>query len=183
MKMKIFKIKLIFIILILILLLLTCFTYFNIKKTQEAKEKTFIQDIFLDSEEGINDILNLNQSLNLEGEIQLFGNEIQNEENSQSENIVEPHVDTITGRKYVTYEDFGAQSDANFDNYKSIKATHDYANKYGYDVKSNSSVYHIYKLEDTSPIVIKTNTNWNNANFIIHDENIKNQSTKSYSIF
>ena len=97
--------------------------------------------------------------------------------------IVLPHIDEETGVKYVTYEDFGAKSDENYDNYESFKLAHDYANKYGYEVRAMQNIYHIYKLTQLKPIEIQTNTNWGNAQIYIHDENIKNLSTREYSIF
>lgn len=96
---------------------------------------------------------------------------------------IEPHIDEQTGVKYVTYEDFGAKSDEGFDNYQVMKATHEYANQYDYEVRATLDVYHIYKLEETDTILIKTNTNWNNAKIIIHDEDILNKETRNSVIF
>ncbi len=97
--------------------------------------------------------------------------------------IVLPHIDEETGVKYVTYEDFGAKSDEDYDNYESFKLTHDYANKYGYEVRAMQDSYHIYKLEELQPILIQTSTDWGKAEIFIHDEDIKNLETKKYSIF
>lgn len=96
---------------------------------------------------------------------------------------IEPHIDSETGVKYITYEDFGAKSDEDYDNYQSIKNAHDYANANNYEVRATLSTYHIYRLTETAPITIQTNTNWNGAQFIIHDEDINDLTTRSWSIF
>lgn len=97
---------------------------------------------------------------------------------------IEPHIDEETGVKYVTYEDFGAKSDEGFDNYQAMKATHDYANQYDYEVRAEEGkTYHIYKLYEMEPIYIQTNTNWNNANIVIHDEDVNDKDTRNYAIF
>lgn len=96
---------------------------------------------------------------------------------------IEPHIDAETGVKYVTYEDFETGSSETEDCYQKLKEAHEYANLNNYEVRATSKVYNIYKLNDTEPILIKTNTNWNNAKFIIHDENIKDFKAKDYPIF
>lgn len=96
---------------------------------------------------------------------------------------IEPHIDAETGVKYVTYEDFETGSSETEDCYQKIKEAHKYANLNNYEVRATSKIYNIYKLNDTEPILIKANTNWNNAKFIIHDENIKNFKAKDYPIF
>ena len=97
---------------------------------------------------------------------------------------IEPHIDEETGVEYVTYEDFGAKSDEGFDNYPIMKATHEYANENQYEVRAEEGkTYHVYRLNETEVINIQTNTNWNNANFIIHDESINDKNTRNYAIF
>lgn len=96
---------------------------------------------------------------------------------------IKPHIDEKTGVKYITYEDFETGSSETEDCYQKIKEAHEYANSNNYEVRATSKVYNIYKLNDTEPILIKTNTNWNNAKFIIHDENIKDFKAKDYPIF
>ena len=99
------------------------------------------------------------------------------------EQIIEPHIDEETGAKYITYEDFGAKTDEGYDNYPNFKAAHDYANKYGYEVRATQDTYHIYKLDELQPILIQTSTDWGNAEIFIHDEDIENLETRKYSIF
>lgn len=87
------------------------------------------------------------------------------------------------GNKYITYESFGTSSDEGYDNYQAIYDAHVYANYYGYNVKAMLKTYHIYKLNQTDFIPIQTSTDWNDATFIIHDENINDLETRKYSIF
>lgn len=56
--------------------------------------------------------------------------------------------------------------------------------KIGYEVRAEEGrTYHIYRLDDIEPIYIQTNTNWNNANIVIHDEDIMDKDTRNYAIF
>ena len=56
--------------------------------------------------------------------------------------------------------------------------------KIGYEVRAEEGkTYHIYKLDKTESIAIQTNTNWNNANIVIHDEDINDKDTRNYVIF
>lgn len=91
---------------------------------------------------------------------------------------ITPHIDPITGRKYVTYEDFEDKS--NKDDYYKIISAHSYANMNHCDVKATKNRYDIYMTNATSPINVKTNIDWNGANIYIHDEkiadNVGNQS-------
>ena len=98
--------------------------------------------------------------------------ELQFADNNFNDTISElPHYDE-QGVAYVTYDDFNA-----------IKNTHIFANEYGYEVRATEGKeYHIYKYNE-SPVTVKTNVNWENATFIIHDENIEQVSGKYESIF
>lgn len=81
------------------------------------------------------------------------------------DNIQAPNIESI----YVNYEKFGAIGDGVTDDYKAIKLAHDYANENNYPVKANGSrTYYISNV--TEPIIIKTNTDWNNCTIKI-DEN------------
>ena len=82
-----------------------------------------------------------------------------------------PHTDS-NGIKYVTYDDFGAKCDGTYDDSIAMLNAHNFANKNGCEVRATAGkTYHIYKYYE-EPIVINTNTNWNNTNFVIHDEQI-----------
>ncbi len=109
--------------------------------------------------------------------------------NSSEENdvpYIEPHIDPETGVKYITYEDIEEKGDiinGIEDNFSRIKKTHEIANKYNYEVRATANkTYHIFNFKDVSPIQITTNTNWNNATFVIHDENINNYETAKSAV-
>ena len=181
-------------VMIISLLIISLFIYEIIGKTKQkdikedygtAEENSIVLDkidkiIFNSSNISDNDINNeikddgteLVENAQEEQEIQLINDEIQ----------LEPHIDE-NGIKYVTYEDFGAKSDEDYDNYQVMKETHNYANLHNYEVRATLPSYNIYKLDDINPIIIKTNTDWNNATIVIHDENINNLRTKDYPIF
>lgn len=100
-----------------------------------------------------------------------------------NQNSIIPHIDEDTQTKYVTYEDFGAYADGINDDYPAIKQAHDLANQYKCEVRAEKKTYHIYKKDSIEPVEIKTDTNWNGAKFIIHDEEIAGLETAQYSIF
>lgn len=55
--------------------------------------------------------------------------------------------------------------------------------KIGYEVRAEEGkTYHIYKWNTTGLITIQTNTNWNNANIVIHDEDIADNDTRNHPI-
>lgn len=113
-----------------------------------------------------------------------LNNTVNNYETTVIENVVAPHIDTKTGVKYVTYEDFGAYADGVNDDYIPIRNAHIYANKNNYEVRTvEEKQYHIFRENEYMPITVKTNTNWNKDTFILHDENIQNKQTKNYPIF
>ena len=99
-------------------------------------------------------------------------------------NIAQNLSSSGTIERYVPYESFGSYCDGIHDDFPAIKRTHDFANKYGYEVKAKAGeTYHIFMENVEDPILITTNTNWNNANFIIHDENLQETNAKYNHIF
>ena len=174
------------IILFCIIILITCilFNITNIKnyisknKDNQVLSKDEITSLKMEEKENFFDTI--------DEKTEDLVNEEKNSNNvssSKDNNNIEPHIDEKTGVKYITYEDFGSDLDETKDCYKKIKEAHEYANLNNYEVRATLKVYNIYKLNDTEPILIKTNTNWNNAEFIIHDESVKNFKTKDYPIF
>ena len=118
-----------------------------------------------------------NMIVGYNSELQYFD---ENEYLSNLNYNIEPHIDEHTGKKYVTYEDF--KIDGEKDDYYAILAAHSYANKNKYEVKATQAEYNIYKNFDSPPVDIKTNTDWNNATFYIHDENLE-ENTSKQSLF
>ena len=103
----------------------------------------------------------------------------------EGRNIIAKNVSSSgTIESYVTYESFGVYCDGIHDDFPAIKMAHEFANKYGYEVKAKEDAnYHIFMKNAEEPILITTNTNWNNANFIIHDEKLEKTSAKNNHIF
>lgn len=173
MKTKKRGIRLIYLIMLLVILItpiLICI--YNLIKYPASSENI--------KEENVRDILNLTMEENAYSYQKEDLNE--NYEVNTIMDDIEPHIDEITKTKYITYEDIGINNKLE-DDYEIIKKTHEIANKNGYEVRATLSEYHIYRLDDINPIYIETNTNWNGAKFIIHDENIKDLDTKNYPIF
>ena len=71
----------------------------------------------------------------------------------------------------VRYKDFGAKANGLDNDFFAIKDAHDYANKGGQKVIADLGTYLITKTEGKN-VIIKTDTDWTNAKFIIDDRNI-----------
>ena len=75
--------------------------------------------------------------------------------------------------KAITYEDFGAVGDGITDDFAAMLAAHDYANENGYTVAATAGKsYYIGNKTEGKSITVKTNVNWNGANFIFDDSKI-----------
>ncbi len=73
---------------------------------------------------------------------------------------------------FVTYEDFGAVGDGKADDFEAIVKTHEYANENGLSVFANeTAAYYMGGANKTA--IIKTNTDWSTARFIIDDTNVE----------
>lgn len=82
-----------------------------------------------------------------------------------------PTTPIITG-DYVTYKQFGAKGDGVTDDYAAIIKTHEEANKLGLPVKADpGATYYVAHMDPNNPkgALIKTNTDWGDATFIIDD--------------
>ena len=92
-----------------------------------------------------------------------------------------PHVDG-SGVKYVTYEDFGARCDGEYDDFLAMVNTHEYANIYNVEVRGTpGKTYHIF-MHYTPQVSVGTNVNWMGAKFVIHDEDIEEKKAQSRRI-
>ena len=82
----------------------------------------------------------------------------------------------MSDKRYVTYEEFGAKGDGVTDDFFAIKAAHDYANENGLPVKAcDTATYYIHETRidgEVQSAIIKTDTSWGSANFIIDDTDI-----------
>lgn len=74
---------------------------------------------------------------------------------------------------FVTYESFGARGDGRTDDQQAIAAAHDYANKHKLPVKARANARY-YIGPGSHVAVIRTDTDFNNAEFIIDDRNAEN---------
>ena len=82
----------------------------------------------------------------------------------------------MSNKNYVTYEEFGAKGDGITDDFFAIKAAHDYANENGLSVKADgNATYYIHETRkdgEVQSVIIKTDTDWGDAEFIIDDTDI-----------
>ena len=70
--------------------------------------------------------------------------------------------------EFVSYEKFGAKGDGINDDQKAIVSAHAYANKHNLPVKGKAGARY-YIGSGSAVAVIKTDTDFNNAEFIIDD--------------
>ena len=76
--------------------------------------------------------------------------------------------EAIKKRGYVLYSDFGDVGDGVANDHEAIRLAHEFANETGFPVKADmQATYYIEKK--SAPAVIKTDTDWRGAAFIIDD--------------
>lgn len=82
---------------------------------------------------------------------------------------------------FVTYEQFGAAGDGKTDDMPAIVSAHEYANENGLSVfASETATYYISGKSRTA--VIKTDTDWSTAKFIIDDTAVENRSSWIFNV-
>lgn len=82
---------------------------------------------------------------------------------------------------FVTYEQFGAAGDGKTDDMPAIVSAHEYANENGLSVfASETATYYISGKSMTA--VIKTDTDWSTAKFIIDDTAVENRSSWIFNV-
>ena len=85
----------------------------------------------------------------------------------------------VAGR--VRYRDFGARGDGKTDDIDAIAAAHAFANQHGLPVKADSgATYYIGGKERTA--VIRTDTDFGTANFIIDDTDVQNREASVFVV-
>lgn len=88
---------------------------------------------------------------------------------------------TKSFENYVTYEEFGAVGDGKTDDFEAIIKAHEYANEKGLSVfAKEAATYYIGGKDATA--VIKTNTDWSTARFIIDDTKVENRSAWVFEV-
>lgn len=81
----------------------------------------------------------------------------------------------------VRYRDFGARGDGKSDDIDAIAATHAFANQYGLRVKADEgATYYIGGKNRTA--VIRTDTDFGTASFIIDDTNVQDRTTNVFVV-
>ena len=84
-------------------------------------------------------------------------------------------------RGFVRYSDFGARGDGKADDMEAIVAAHMFANEHGLPVKADKgATYYIGGRDRTA--VIRTDTDFGKANFIIDDTQVENRNSHVFLV-
>lgn len=108
--------------------------------------------------------------------------EVRVAENQQLQINVSPKdAEKIKSRGFVRYIDFGARGDGKADDIDAIAAAHAFANEQGIPVKADDgATYYISGKSRTA--VIRTNTDFGKANFIIDDTGVENRNADVFLV-
>jgi len=89
--------------------------------------------------------------------------------------------DKLKAKGFVQYSDFGAKGDSKTDDLDAIVATHDFANEHNLIVKGDEGYTYYISGKDRTAI-IKTDTDFGTANFLIDDTNVKNREAAIFEV-
>ncbi len=108
--------------------------------------------------------------------------QVRTSENGELQVNVSPKdVHAFKTRGWVGYSDFGARSDGKTDDMDAIAGAHAFANGHGLPVKADKgATYYISGKERTA--VIRTNTDWGTAAFIIDDTEVQNRNASIFLV-
>ncbi len=96
-------------------------------------------------------------------------------------NVSPVDVRKFKARGFVRYSDFGARGDGKTDDINAIAATHAFANQQGLLVKADAgATYYIGGKERTA--IIRTDTDFGTASFLIDDTAVKNHNTAVFEV-
>ena len=96
-------------------------------------------------------------------------------------NVSPKDVAKFKGNGFVLYSDFGAMGDGKTDDIITIAATHAFANQHGLLVRADEgATYYISGKERTA--VIRTNTDFGTAAFIIDDTEVQNHNASVFVV-
>lgn len=96
-------------------------------------------------------------------------------------NVSTKDVPKFKARGFVRYSDFGARGDGKTDDIDAIAATHAFANQHNLLVKANDgATYYISGKERIA--IIKTDTDFGKAAFIIDDTQVKNHNAPVFLV-
>ncbi len=96
-------------------------------------------------------------------------------------NLNRQDLNLIKKKGVINYSDLGAIGDGVSDDAIFIKATHEVANHYGFDVKADDDALYNITGKKVSAI-ISTNTDFGNATFIIDDTNVDDYTSSIFEI-
>lgn len=96
-------------------------------------------------------------------------------------NLAPADLQKFKSRGWVSYKDLGAKADGKIDDIDAIAAAHAVANQYGLTVKADKGAsYYISGKERTA--IIRTNTDFGTANFIIDDTEVQNHDAPVFIV-
>ncbi|TWO30744.1 hypothetical protein E1J38_014480 [Seonamhaeicola sediminis] len=96
-------------------------------------------------------------------------------------NLTPSDTSSLLNKSTLNYEDFGAVGNGKSDDIIAIAATHAFANAHNKQVKTkDSATYYISGKSHT--VIIKTNTNFGKAAFIIDDTQVENRKTPVFLV-
>lgn len=127
-----------------------------------AQSKSQSEDVIVKIKNGKTEII-----LNENGQLQL--------------NVSPDEVSKIKLKGFVSYSDFGAKGDGKTDDMPVIAATHAFANEQGLSVKaSDAATYYISGKSRTA--IVRTNTDFGKAAFIIDDSDVENRNSHVFLV-
>ncbi|WP_297091570.1 hypothetical protein [uncultured Draconibacterium sp.] len=95
--------------------------------------------------------------------------------------VTAEHVQQFKDKGFLTYTDFGAAGDGKTDDIDAIAAAHKIANELGLPVKAeNNATYYIGGT--TRSAIIKTNTDFGAAEFIIDDRKLEDRTSAVFRV-
>lgn len=108
--------------------------------------------------------------------------EVRVDENKQLHiNVPPENVRQFKAAGRVRYSDFGAKGDGKTDDMDAIAATHAFANAHGLPVKADDkATYYISGKKRTA--IIKTDTDFGKASFIIDDTDVENRNASVFTV-
>lgn len=96
-------------------------------------------------------------------------------------NVSKQDVKKLKSNGVVRYSDFGAKGDGKSDDMDAIIATHAFANQHALPVRADdAAAYYIGGKDRTA--IIRTNTDFGTASFIIDDTNVENRMTNIFVV-
>lgn len=96
-------------------------------------------------------------------------------------NVPSKIADKFKRQGFVSYSDFGARGNGKTDDMQAIASTHAFANEHNLAVKANKgATYYIGGKDRTA--VIRTNTDFGTASFIIDDTDVENRNSHVFLV-